>query len=110
MTQTRSSDQVRAHVHGMWASLAASWGANADDIDQRAAPITMCMLDAVAVHTGDRVLELAAGPRGEVVISDVVVGMANIARQRAAARGFTNVRAEVLDLENIAEPDEAYDV
>ena len=123
MTQTRSGDQVRAHVHGMWASLAASWGANADDIDQRAAPITMCMLDAVAVHTGDRVLELASGPggaglaaasrvgpSGEVVISDVVVGMANIARQRAAARGFTNVRAEVLDLENIAEPDEAYDV
>ena len=62
MTQTRSSEQVRAHVHGMWADLAASWGANADDIDQRAAPITACMLDAVAVHTGDRVLELASGP------------------------------------------------
>jgi SAM-dependent methyltransferase len=123
MTQTRSSEQVRAHVHGMWASVAASWGANADDIDQRAAPITACMLDAVAVDTGDRVLELASGPggtglaaasrvgpSGEVVISDVVADMASIARQRAAARGFTNVRAEVLDLENIAEPDEAYDV
>ena len=36
--------------------------------------------------------------------------MVDIARQRAAARGLTNVRAEVLDLENIAEPDEAYDV
>ena len=110
MTQTRSSDQVRAHVHGMWASLAASWGANADDIDQRATPITACMLDAVAVHTGDRVLELASGPGGAGLAAASRVGMANIARQRAAARGFANVRAEVLDLENIAEPDEAYDV
>jgi SAM-dependent methyltransferase len=123
MTQTGSSEQVRAHVHGMWARVAASWGASADDVDQRAAPITACMLDAVAVHAGDRVLELASGPggaglaaasrvgpSGEVVISDVVAVMADIARQRAAARGYTNVRAEVLDLENIAEPDEAYDV
>ena len=44
------------------------------------------------------------------MISDVVAVMADIARQRAAVRGFTNVRAEVLDLENIAEPGEAYDV
>jgi SAM-dependent methyltransferase len=107
----------------MWASVAASWGASADDIDQRVAPITERMLDAVAVHAGDRVLELAsgpggaglaaaspAGPSGEVVISDVVPVMVDIARQRAVAQGFTNVRAEVLDLENIAEPDEAYDV
>ena len=123
MTQTGSSEQVRAHIHGMWARVATSWGASADDVDQRAAPITACMLDAVAVHAGDRVLELASGPGGaglaaakrvgpggEVVISDVVAVMAGIARQRAAARGYTNVRAEVLDLENIAEPDEAYDV
>src|SRR3977135_2544175 len=114
MTYTGSSEQGRDHVHGMWARVAASWGASADDIDQRAAPITACMLDAVAVHAGDRVLELApgpggsglapskrVGPRGEVVISDVVAVMAGIARQRAAARGFTNVRAEELDLENI---------
>jgi len=62
MTQTGSSEQVRAHIHGMWARVATSWGASADDVDQRAAPITACMLDAVAVHAGDRVLELASGP------------------------------------------------
>jgi uncharacterized protein YbjT (DUF2867 family)/SAM-dependent methyltransferase len=123
MTHTRSGEQVRAFVHGMWASVAASWGASADDVDQRAAPITERMLDEVAIHAGDRVLELASGPggaglaaarqvgpSGEVVISDVVAVMVDIARQRAVARGITNVRAEVLDLENIAEPDEAYDV
>ncbi len=123
MTQTRSSDEVRTFIHGMWASVAASWEAYADDVNQRAAPITARMLDAAAVQAGDRVLELASGPggaglaaasrvgaHGEVVISDVVAGMADIARQRAAARGCSNVRTEVLDLENIAQPDEAYDV
>jgi len=123
MTQTRSGDEVRAFIHGMWAGVAASWGANADDIDHRAAPLTARMLDAADVRAGDRVLELASGPggaglaaaervgaNGEVVISDVVAGMVDIARQRATARGFSNVRAEVLDLENIAQPDETYDV
>ena len=78
MTHTRSSEQVRAHVHGMWASVAASWGASADDIDQRAAPITARMLDAAAVHAGDRVLELASGPGG--------AGLAAASRAGPAAR------------------------
>src|SRR5256885_17117751 len=104
MTQTRSSDQVRAHVHGMWASLAASWGASADDIDQRAAPITVRMLDGVAVHAGDRVLELASGPggaglaaarqaapSGEGGVIDSVPLLVAIARQRAGEPGFDNL-------------------
>ena len=106
-----------------WANVAAAWGANADEVDRRAAPVTARMLDVVDPTAGDRVLELASGPGGaglaaaervgvdgEVVISDVVAGMVDIARRRAADRGYTNVRAAVLDLENIAEPDATYDV
>jgi SAM-dependent methyltransferase len=107
----------------MWANVVTAWGARADEIDQRMVTITERMLDRVNVHAGDRVLELASGagggglaaaervgPEGEVVMSDIVAGMVDIARQRAIARGFTNVRTEVLDLEDIAEPDDAYDV
>ena len=107
----------------MWANVAVSWGANADDIDQRAAQLTARMLDLVGLHSGERVLELACGPggaglaaaervgpEGEVVVSDVVADMVDIASQRAAARGLTNVRAEVLDLEDIAQPTDSYDV
>jgi SAM-dependent methyltransferase len=69
------------------------------------------------------VLELASGPGGlgiaaaervapggEVVLSDVVAEMTEIAAARASARGVTNVRARVIDLEEIDEPDRAYDV
>ena len=120
MTNTQAQNEVRARVHGMWARVADAWGANADDVDRRGAEITARMLGAIDVRAGDRVLELACGPggaglaaaelvgpEGDVMLSDVVVGMVDIAAQRAAARGLTNVHAEVLDLEDIAQPDEA---
>lgn len=123
MTDIQSSDQVRAFVHGMWANVATAWEAKADEVDDRARAITAHMLESVRLQRGDRVLELASGPGGaglaaaeqvapdgEVVLSDVVPGMVDIARRRARARGATNVRAEVLDLEDIAQPDGSYDV
>jgi len=69
------------------------------------------------------VLELACGPGGtgiaaaarvgvdgEVVLSDVVAGMVDIAGRRAASLGLANVRTAVLDIEDIDEPDARYDV
>jgi ubiquinone/menaquinone biosynthesis C-methylase UbiE len=49
-------------------------------------------------------------PRGEVVLSDVVPEMAEIAGTRAAALGLRNTRTRVLDIEQIDEPDASYDV
>jgi ubiquinone/menaquinone biosynthesis C-methylase UbiE len=122
MTETRSPE-VRAYIHGMWASVAAAWDTNAEDVDRRAAAITERILDGVDLKPGDRVLELASGPggaglaaavrvgaQGEVVISDVVPAMADIAGRRAKEQGLSNVRTAVLDLENIDEPDAAFDV
>ena len=72
---------------------------------------------------GERVLELACGPgglglaaatrvapHGEVVLSDVAGEMTAIASARARRLGLTNVRARVLDLESIEEPDASYEV
>jgi SAM-dependent methyltransferase len=114
---------LRAQLHGMWASVAGAWGANAQYVDTRGAPVTRRMLEATAPRPGERVLELACGPAsvgleaahlvvpgGEVVLSDVVAEMTAIAAERAAARGLTNVSIRVLDLERIDEPAGAYDV
>jgi SAM-dependent methyltransferase len=122
MADTRADDEVRTFLHGMWAGVAAAWEANADDVDRRAEAITERMIDSVDLRLGGRVLELACGPGGagieaaervgpdgEVVISDVVAGMVDIARRRVEARGLRNVGTKVLDLENIAEPDGSYD-
>jgi SAM-dependent methyltransferase len=81
------------------------------------------MLHGVAPVPGDRVLELACGPGGpgfaaaamvapdgEVIVSDVSPAMTAIAGRRARARGLRNVTARVLDLEQIDEPEQAFDV
>ena len=44
------------------------------------------------------------------MLSDVAAEMVAIASERAAALGLDNVSARVLDIEQIDEPDGAYDV
>lgn len=121
----RQSDgaSVRAELHGMWASVAEAWDENAAFVDARGAHVTARMVELARPRPGDRVLELACGaggpgldsaplvtPDGEVVLSDVVSEMTAIAARRAAGRGLENVRARVLDLEAIEEPDRSFDV
>jgi SAM-dependent methyltransferase len=120
---TQTSGALRVQLHGMWASVAPAWGEHADYADSRSAAITARMLELAAPRPGDRVLELACGaggvgiaaaelvgPAGEVVLSDVAAGMTAIAAARVAALGLGNVRTLNLDLEDIAQPDQAYDV
>jgi SAM-dependent methyltransferase len=115
------TEELRANLHGMWSAVAPAWGEHADYVDERGRDLTRSMLDAVALRPGERVLELACGPgsvgiaaarlvgdRGEVVISDVASEMTAIAARRA--EGLANVRTRDLDLEDIDEPDDTFDV
>jgi ubiquinone/menaquinone biosynthesis C-methylase UbiE len=118
-----STVALRAQLHGMWASVAPSWGEHAEYADTRGAPITAGMLELSAPRPGERVLELACGaggvgiaaaqlvgPTGEVALSDVAPEMTAIAAARAAALGLGNVRTLTLDLDDLDQPDQAYDV
>jgi ubiquinone/menaquinone biosynthesis C-methylase UbiE len=115
--------QLRTQVHGMWASVAPAWAEHADYADTRGAAITARLLQLSAPQPGERVLELACGaggvgiaaaelvgPAGEVVLSDVAAEMTAIAATRAAALGLGNVRTLTLDLDDLDQPDQAYDV
>jgi hypothetical protein len=75
-------EEIRVHLHGMWASVASAWGQDAEYGDQRGAQMTERMLEVASPVPGERVLELACGagglglaaaervgPDGEVVIS-----------------------------------------
>jgi SAM-dependent methyltransferase len=117
------TEEVRAHLRTMWGRVAGGWAEHAAFVDTRAAAMTERLLELARPERGARVLELAAGaggvglvaagrvgPEGEVVISDVAPEMTGIASRRAGALGLGNVRTRVLDLEQIDEPDEAYDV
>jgi SAM-dependent methyltransferase len=119
----QTTEDLRPHLHGMWASVAPAWAEHADYADARGAGVGERMLELTSPAPGDRVLELACGPAGlglaaaarvapggEVVLSDVAVGMTEIAAARAEALGVRNVSTRVLDLESIDEPEDVYDV
>ena len=121
--QPPGRDAVRERLRGMGAAVAPAWGEHAEYSDTRGAAAAARMLELSGPAPGDRVLELACGPAGlglaaadrvapggEVVLSDVVAEMVSIAAARAAERGLGHVSARVLDLEQIDEPDDAYDV
>ena len=120
---SRSQDELRTGLHQMWAVVAAGWAEHAEHVDTRAAELTERLLALAAPKPGERVLELACGPGGaglaaaervgadgEVVLSDFAAEMTAIASARAKARGLGNVTTRVLDLEQIDEPDGAFDV
>lgn len=121
--ENAGGEDIRPQLHGMWASVAGSWGELADYVDERGEAMTQTLLELSLPRAGERALELACGPGGlglaaaervapggEVVLSDVVPEMTAIAAARATARGLANVSTRVLDLEQIDEPDDSYDV
>jgi enediyne biosynthesis protein CalE5 len=118
-----TADELRTRLHRMWAGVAPSWHQHADYVDARGAVVTERMLELAAPQPGERVLELACGPgglglaaaervgpRGQVVLSDVVAEMTAIAAARAEAIGIRNVTTLELDLEQIDQPDGSYDL
>jgi SAM-dependent methyltransferase len=103
-----------------WSAVAEAWDANVDDVDGHSAQATATLIARLAVQSGDRLLELAAGPgslaatwsqlvgpTGRVVLSDIAPGMVAVARRRNAALG--NVETTVIDAAAIERPDASFD-
>jgi SAM-dependent methyltransferase len=117
-----ASEELRASLRGMWATVAPQWGEHADYVDTRGEAVMTEMLSAAGLAPGERVLELACGPgsvglaaarlvgpSGQAVLSDGVAEMAAIAAARATDFGLTNVSTCVLDLQEIDQPDASFD-
>ena len=105
-------DELRANSRESWERTAAGWGKQADRIRDWGLPVSVTMVDALALQPGDRVLELAAGPGdtgfmaaelitpgGTLICSDGAEAMLTVARERAAAAGLRNVEFRQLELE-----------
>jgi SAM-dependent methyltransferase len=110
-------DEQRAMSREMWEQAAAGWGRVADSVRDWGLGLSVALVDAVALQPGQRVLELAAGPGdtgfmaaeliapgGTLICSDGAEAMLEIARERAAAQGITNVEFRQLELEWIDLP------
>ncbi len=105
-------EEQRANSRQMWERSSAAWGKRADRIRDWGMPVSVAMVDALALQPGQRVLELAAGPGdtgflaaelvqpgGTLISSDGAEAMVEVARDRAAPGGLTNVEFRQLELE-----------
>jgi ubiquinone/menaquinone biosynthesis C-methylase UbiE len=105
-------DEQRASSREMWEEAALGWSMRADRIRDWGMPVSVTMVDALALQPGQRVLELAAGPGdtgfmaaeliapgGTLISSDGADAMLEVARERAAAAGLANVEFRQLELE-----------
>jgi ubiquinone/menaquinone biosynthesis C-methylase UbiE len=110
-------DQQRAASRDAWEQTAAGWGRMADRVRDWTVELSKQMVDALALQPGQRVLELAAGPGdtgfeaaervapgGTLICSDGAEAMLDVARERAAARGISNVEFRQIELEWIDLP------
>jgi ubiquinone/menaquinone biosynthesis C-methylase UbiE len=101
-----------AEILERWQRQARGWSARADEIRDFGMPVSVWMIDQLALQPGQRVLELAAGPGdtgfmaaelvnpgGSLVSTDAVGPMLDIARDRAQALEVPNVEFRELDLQ-----------
>ena len=104
-----------------WSAVALAWDAHVDEVDEHSTESIAALVDRVDVRSGERVLELAAGPgslgptwarlvgsAGSVLLSDLAPGMVAVAQRRTAS--MPNVDTAVLDASAIDQPDAAFDV
>jgi SAM-dependent methyltransferase len=93
-----------------WARAAAGWEARADWFRAATMPVSAWLVDAIAPHPGQTVLDLAAGigdtgflaaeliaPGGQLITADLVPEMLSAAQRRAERLGIRNVRFRQMD-------------
>lgn len=106
----------------MWSAAATGWRTWWERIEPLLQPVSkrllilakvapgMCVLDA-GTGIGEPALTAAhlVGPGGSVVACDIAPAMIEIARERAAAAGTSNVDFEVADVGALDHPDASFD-
>jgi SAM-dependent methyltransferase len=110
-------DDYRKDSRARWGRQAEGWGERAELLARATMPVSVWLVDALALQPGHDVLELAAGtgdvgflaaeqiaPNGTLISSDFVPEMITVAQARAERLGITNVRFRQIDAEGIDQP------
>jgi SAM-dependent methyltransferase len=109
--------EYRRESRARWGRQAQGWAARAEAMARTTMPVSVWMVDALALQPGHDVLELAAGigevgflaaeqiaPTGTLISSDFAPEMITAAQARAERLGITNVRFRQIDAEGIDQP------
>ena len=108
------SQTVKQQQHETWNQAAAGWKKHDDRLQETTRPVTERLLQLAGMGPGKRLLDIAsgtgqpglsaaemAGPDGFVLLTDMSEEMLAVARQKAAARGLTNVELRTVDGESL---------
>jgi SAM-dependent methyltransferase len=111
------ADDYRKDSRARWGEQARGWAARAEELARITMPVSVWLVDALALQPGHEVLELAAGtgdvgflaaeqiaPGGTLISSDFVPEMITAAQARAERLGIANVRFRQIDAEGIDQP------
>jgi ubiquinone/menaquinone biosynthesis C-methylase UbiE len=122
MATTFDPISYKKTTRDQWQTAAEAWNRWGSFIDQWLGAATETMLDLANVHSGSRVLDVAAGaggqtlaaarrvgPSGYVLASDISSNILEFAASNARAAGLTTVETRVLDGENLDVAPEAFD-
>jgi SAM-dependent methyltransferase len=123
MTSTNFDPVGYKHsTRDQWQAAAAAWRRWQPVIDGWLRESTDLMLDLADVRAGGRVLDVAAGaggqsfaaaqrvgPKGEVLATDIAENLVRYLEQDAAAAGLNQVRAAVMDGEDLLVPPGRFD-
>lgn len=106
--------QYKTTTRQQWEDAAEAWHRWGETLEQWLGPATELMLDAAAIGTGSRVLDVAAGaggqsiaaarrvgPTGQVVATDISPTILSYAAKAAADAGVTNLETVEADGEAI---------
>ncbi len=118
---TGASD-AKAREFDSWRSVAPGWRKHDRLLRDAFGAVTEALLDLAGVSEGQQVLDVACGtgepaipaamrvgPRGKVTASDFVPEMVAIAKDKAQARGLSQIEFQEADGEQLDLPAAAYD-
>lgn len=113
MTQSDSAN-IKQTQKEQWNRAAEGWRKHDDRLRSTGEPVAKRMLALAGIKPGSRVLDIAsgsgepalpaaelAGPDGFVLLTDQAEEMLAVAREKARARGLTNVDFQVVDGERL---------
>jgi SAM-dependent methyltransferase len=122
MTTTFDPQLYKRTTRAQWQDAAEAWHRWGPTIEDWLGAATTRMLDAAAVTTGSRVLDIAAGaggqtllaarragPSGHVLATDIAPAILDYAAKAATESGLNNVSTKELDGENLALTPNSFD-
>jgi enediyne biosynthesis protein CalE5 len=117
-----SAEEMKGREHQSWSAVVPGWRKNDKRLTEAFSRVSLALLDKAGVKEGDAVLDVACGTgepaipaalrvgaKGRVVATDLVAGMVDFAREKAAAAGLRNIEFRVMDGEQLELPSATFD-